>query len=124
MTSETRQLRAMAPVPENDPLMIAWKAHKTSMDYANTMTWAGKNNEGSLWACFMAGFRANADRSDPAVQELVRAAWAMLDGLEPDPDDPERALMISNGFVRANSLLTDLKTALSKFPLDEKEKAE
>ena len=51
---------AMAQVPADHPLMIAWKAYKESPDYANTKKWATheEHTEGSLWAAFMAGFAA------------------------------------------------------------------
>lgn len=54
---------AMAPVPEDHPLMVAWKAYKESPDYANTKKWAmhEEHTEGSLWAAFMAGFAAGED---------------------------------------------------------------
>ncbi len=59
-----------APVPDDDPRMIAWKKYKATDDYANTLKWAiGPVDanprtaerhrgwvEGALWAAFCAGF--------------------------------------------------------------------
>ena len=82
MTSE-----AMTPVAQDDPLMIAWKAYQETDDYKNSKYWAlrlapflhapsespaarhveceimsldqrERHVQGSLWAAFMAGFRA------------------------------------------------------------------
>ena len=64
-----------AKVPDDDPLMIAWKAYLESEDYDNAKRWAetfviegdGKlgtisakhpHLEGSLWAMFAKGFQA------------------------------------------------------------------
>lgn len=66
-----------AKVPDNDPLMIAWKAYLETRDYANTLRWAkhftivpdtetgqlkatSNHLEGSLWAAFMQGWIARA----------------------------------------------------------------
>lgn len=57
--------RAMAQVAADDPLMIAWNEYKKSDQYSNTLGWAGKSNEGGLWAAFVEGFRrAQKDLSD------------------------------------------------------------
>ena len=46
------------PVPETDPLMIAWQAYKATEEYANTRRWATHEThvDGSLWAAFVAGW--------------------------------------------------------------------
>ena len=51
MTTET-------PVPETDPLMIAWQAYKATGEYANTRQWAAHEThvDGSLWTAFVAGW--------------------------------------------------------------------
>lgn len=59
-----------AQVPENHPLMVAWKAHQETEDYKNSMKWAAKDNkylEGSMWALFLSGF--NAGKADLAAKE-------------------------------------------------------
>ena len=50
----------MAPVPADDPLMVAWEAYKSDSEYGNTRKWAmtERHVDGSLWAAFEAGFRA------------------------------------------------------------------
>jgi len=50
--------QAARAVGEDEPLMIAWKAYKETEDYAYTIGWAGKSNEGNLWAAFARGFNA------------------------------------------------------------------
>jgi hypothetical protein len=46
------------PIPEGAPLMQAWLAYKGTPEFANTLSWAGKLNEGSLWAAFVEGWKA------------------------------------------------------------------
>lgn len=63
-------MSTMAPVPKDDPLMIAWEAYTATDKYANTKRWAihPEHVEGSLWAAFMEGFKAalptGGERSD------------------------------------------------------------
>lgn len=45
-------------VGTDEPVMVAWVAFRATPEYANTLAWAGKANEGNLWACFLAGFTA------------------------------------------------------------------
>jgi hypothetical protein len=52
--------QAMAKVPDDSPLMIAWNAWRETEQYANVLAWAGKLQEGNLWAAFMAGYQADA----------------------------------------------------------------
>lgn len=51
---------AMAPVPNDDPLMVAWNGYKTSEEYQNTKKWAAfkEHVDGALWAAFVAGWSA------------------------------------------------------------------
>lgn len=50
----------MTQVPADHPLMAAWTAYKSSLEFKNTRYWAQfpDNVEGSLWAAFVAGFMA------------------------------------------------------------------
>lgn len=50
-------------VPENDPIMLAWKKHKETLSYAISKKWAGKPDhlEGALWTLFCAGWAAGAE---------------------------------------------------------------
>ena len=58
--------QAMAQVPADDPLMIAWNTYKTTEEFANTKKWAMEaevrvehhHTDGSLWAAFEQGYRA------------------------------------------------------------------
>ena len=51
---------AMRQVADDEPLMVAWKAHQQTEEYANSRKWAAfpEHLDGSLWALFMAGFFA------------------------------------------------------------------
>ena len=70
-----------APLPDNDPRVIAWNAYKATDDFANTRKWAldtdVQNNlrqqyvEGSLWASFIQGFEAGGTaQATPREDEL------------------------------------------------------
>ena len=50
----------MQKVPEDHPLMLAWKAYQKTNDYRNTHEWAKieQHTDGSLWAAFEQGWRA------------------------------------------------------------------
>ena len=55
----------MGLVPKDHPLMIAWTAYQATDEYANAQKWAmttyeGQHPylEGSLWAMFVAGYKA------------------------------------------------------------------
>lgn len=54
------------PVPEDDPLIIAWKAYKESDAFAHAKSWATNvawiqqhpdNADGQLWSAFEHGWR-------------------------------------------------------------------
>lgn len=47
--------RAVSP---DELVMVAWRAYKETEAYKNTIMWAGRNNEGGLWAAFVEGFKA------------------------------------------------------------------
>lgn len=50
---------AMQALPEDHPLMQAWRAYTQTDSFKNTRYWATKADEyvdGSLWAAFMAGW--------------------------------------------------------------------
>jgi hypothetical protein len=51
-------MNAQLPLPEDHPLMVAWKAYRATEEFANTAKWAGENNLGSLWAAFASGWGA------------------------------------------------------------------
>jgi len=54
--------KAMTPVADDDPIMIAWKKYQATDDFANTSQWATnpKHLQGSLWAVFLSGWNARA----------------------------------------------------------------
>lgn len=51
----------MAPLPKDDPMLIAWEEYKATEDYANTKKWAADSGQvdGSLWTVFMQGYIAS-----------------------------------------------------------------
>lgn len=49
---------------KDEPLMVAWEKYKTTDEYANTLKWAGKSNEGQLWAAFTQGWLAAGGKLD------------------------------------------------------------
>lgn len=75
---------AMTKIPDDDPLMVAWKKYQESADFQNSKHWAlrltppieaggrrqqedimphehrERHVEGSLWAAFMAGWTSCA----------------------------------------------------------------
>lgn len=67
---------AQAPVADDAPVMIAWKAYQASPPFQNTFAWAKyvqiqtidtgaqliehPHLPGSLWAVFLAGFEAGS----------------------------------------------------------------
>ena len=53
-------MTAQAPVPEDHPMMIAWKSYKLSWEYSNTRKWALQDEhvDGSLWSAFAQGWEA------------------------------------------------------------------
>lgn len=61
-TATMTETTAMAAVPDDHPLMVAWKKHIATPGYQNSKRWArignAENLEGSLWALFMAGWEA------------------------------------------------------------------
>lgn len=64
------------PVPEDDPLMKAWKTYTTSPEYENTMRWVGSHPDGSLWGAFMAGFAAATKRAGNLHESINPASDA------------------------------------------------
>lgn len=90
---------AMAPVPQDHPLMIAWKTYQATEDYANSYRWATAGVEhivlpppkdpmanqythehykrfveGSLWAAFVAGFNAATERAASLHESISPAS--------------------------------------------------
>ena len=61
---------AMRAVGDDEPVMIAWKAHKETPDFANSKKWAAfpEHLDGSLWALFSAGFSAGQSTTRPRAQ--------------------------------------------------------
>ena len=62
-----------AAVPDDHPLMIAWMAHKSSGEYANSRQWAKdpEHLDGSLWALFAAGWTTATERA-ASLHESIR----------------------------------------------------
>lgn len=64
-------MTAMAPVPADHPLMIAWNAFKDSEEYPNVRKWGQypQHIDGSLWAAFSAGFAASLHKEQLTPEE-------------------------------------------------------
>ena len=89
----------MTPVPDDAPVMTAWKAYKETDDYRNTRRWALHEGhvDGSLWASFETGFRSGGEVGHevrgraPATKDPdeVHMRFCLHCGFyhEPDPAD-------------------------------------
>lgn len=75
---------AQRPVGPNEPVMVAWNAHKATEDYANTLRWAGQSNEGNLWAMFLAGFGSGCRAGAETSMEVASIAGELLNLELPD----------------------------------------
>lgn len=78
----------MRALQEDHPLMIAWKKHQESDDFANSKKWAAypEHLQGSLWALFMAGWKAAPlEQTTPEVdeEELLDIATAAFSQVQP-----------------------------------------
>jgi hypothetical protein len=74
----------MTPVAADDPLMIAWKAYQETEDFANTLNWLGKDGQdpkGTLWAAFMAGFKAGRMKEGVSIDFIDASAKAAIRAL-------------------------------------------
>lgn len=76
----------MSLVPDDHPMMIAWKAHQATDEYANSYKWVTTDKnyptaetyrqyvEGSLWAMFTAGFKAGTERAASLHEQINPAS--------------------------------------------------
>jgi hypothetical protein len=67
-----------SPCPQNDPLMIAWAQFQATDDFQNAQRWAAhpEHLQGSLWAVFMAGFKAATERAADLHEQVDSASDA------------------------------------------------
>lgn len=66
----------MSAVPEDHPLMRAWKVHQATADFTNSKRWAvfPEHLQGSFWALFAAGFHAGfAEGRRQGLEEALKA---------------------------------------------------
>ena len=58
MAKQVRDQNVQSPLPEDHPLLVAWKAYRETSDYANHERWAREqeHTEGSLWGAFSFGW--------------------------------------------------------------------
>lgn len=65
---------AMTPVPEDHPLMLAWKEFKLTDEYHNSKKWAShpEHVEGSLWTAFMMGWNAELPKHEHTLVTLTQ----------------------------------------------------
>jgi hypothetical protein len=90
----------MAPVPDDDPLMIAWKRYETSADYTNSFLWAAheEHRNGSMWGAFSAGFMAAGKLREDLEQRL---AFYVRDEDKEELADNVKVLSAENRDLRA-----------------------
>lgn len=71
-------MSAMTPCPKDDPLMVAWSEFQATEDFDNTRRWAAhpEHLQGSLWACFLAGFKAATERAGYLHEQVDPASDA------------------------------------------------
>jgi hypothetical protein len=92
-------------VGQDEPVMIAWNRHKATEDYANTLRWAGKANEGQLWACFAAGFGSGLKQGPDTSAEVASIAGELIKLDAADLD----TLDIGKGSLTSAELLAKIR---------------
>jgi hypothetical protein len=78
-------MSAMAALPDNHPIMQAWRTYSASEEYANTKKWCTRPEhvDGSLWAAFLAGYTNSTVTHDAewaAVVAALRGALELTEG--------------------------------------------
>lgn len=98
----------MMALPEDSPLMAAWRRYQDSDRYANSMDWAGrdpaKHMEGAMWSAYENGWK-DALASLSTLSEL-----AIPPGMKPGKTDKEelvRVLMALSRQVNEESVEAD-----------------
>lgn len=73
-------MSAQTPLPKDDPLMVAWEAHKATEQHANDVRWAKveAHTVGSLWSAFEAGWRAR-EAALSAAGWVVEQGWRTIE---------------------------------------------
>ncbi len=112
-------MNASTLVPNDHPLMIAWKAHQETEDFKNSAHWAAhpEHLQGSLWALFMAGYRAGEAELKASERRLYDALFILMGSLPPtslagqhchvcDPQAGERLRNIADTAMKAASCCT------------------
>jgi len=69
---------AQTRVPDDHPLMIAWRKYLETESFANSKRWAEQSFQGEMWSAFTAGFRlavqSIAEGGPDAIQQADAAA--------------------------------------------------
>lgn len=73
-------MSAQTPLPKDDPLMVAWEAHKATEQHATDVRWARveAHTEGALWSAFEAGWRAR-EAALSAAGLVVEQGWQPIE---------------------------------------------
>lgn len=113
-------MSTQSPLPQNDPMLIAFQKLKHTPEYKNAVNWTIKaENEsqadGELWFGFAAGWNAHAEHT-AAIREkaeaLVAALYGAMSSYAGESDDPcERDEIFIDNFEEE---LTALKAELDK----------
>lgn len=72
----------MRALDKNDPIIVAWEAHKLTEEYANNKKWAAhpEHVDDSLWALFLEGWQAaRTTQQQPVVDVLTITEREELD---------------------------------------------
>ena len=104
-------MTAMAKVPDDHPLMIAWEKYRATEEAANSDKWARtldvsepmqgqiivehRHLSGALWATFAAGFNAGKDD----LRKVLEGGW-VIEHWRSEPSSPE--YWTATGFDRDN----------------------
>jgi hypothetical protein len=98
-------MAAQRQLDADDPIMVAWNAHKATESAKSNIDWTVRSVEGAMWGAFLAG-RANAAEVTTALRDL-------LDYIDnPNKaDDVLRKMSKHNDFAR---VVLQARAALSK----------
>ena len=77
-------MSTQSPLPQNDPLLIAFQQLKHTPEYRNAVNWTIKaenenHADGELWFAFAAGWNAREALAAPPADPVREAATALVD---------------------------------------------
>ena len=82
------------PVPDDHPMMRAWRAYQASQEFANSFKWAALDEHriGSMWAAFCAGYESakillNSELDSATFITAMLPNRGRMEGQTPMPGD-------------------------------------